>query len=285
MTIFQLNRELQQLLAPVVGSDEARATVRLMFEQLLHIRPVDIVISGERVLEPETVSLMTEIAGRVADGEPVQYVLGRATFMGMSLKVTPAVLIPRPETSQLVDLIVGQYAGRGDMRVLDIGTGSGCIAIALSRALPFAVVTAADISDDALCVARHNADALHAAVSFVHADAMRPVTLPDTPFDIIVSNPPYIAEREIADMDRRVFDHEPRTALFVPDSDPLCFYRAIAGYAMSHLSAGGGLFFEINPLYAGQLRAMLQNDGWNDVQILRDFRGAERFATAYHPKK
>lgn len=285
MTIFQLNSDLQQLLVPVVGRDEARATVRLMFEQMLHIRPVDIVISGDRILEPETVSLMTDTARRVADGEPVQYVLGRATFMGMDLKVTPAVLIPRPETSQLVDLIADRYAGSSDLRVFDIGTGSGCIAIALSRVLPYADVIAADISGDALSVARHNAEALHAAVSFVHADAMRPDTLPDTHFDIIVSNPPYIAEHEIADMDRRVYDHEPRTALFVPDNDPLCFYRAIAGYAMSHLSAGGGLFFEINPLYAGHLNTMLQNDGWVNVQIIRDFRGAERFASAYLPKE
>jgi release factor glutamine methyltransferase len=214
---------------------------------------------------------------RVVSGEPLQYVLGTAFFMGMELRVTPATLIPRPETSQLVDRIVDDMSSRADLRVLDIGTGSGCIAIALARALKFADVNAVDISDEALAVAAENAATLRTDVHFSHADALNMPPMPNA-YDVIVSNPPYIAEHERTDMDARVYDYEPATALFVPDADPLMFYRAIARFAAQSLRPSGKLYFEINPLFVNQLREMLTDTGFADVDIVRDFRGNLRFA-------
>jgi release factor glutamine methyltransferase len=207
----------------------------------------------------------------------MQYVLGKAYFMGMELRVTAATLIPRPETAQLVDRIIDDFGSAKDVRLLDIGTGSGCIAIALARGLKFADISAIDISADALDVARENARNMYVSVNFERADALQLQARPNS-YDVIVSNPPYIAEAERADMDARVYDHEPATALFVPDSDPLLFYRAIAVYAHTALSPHGSLYFEINPLFVNQLRDMLTSVGFSKVDTVRDFRGNIRFA-------
>ena len=283
MTVNELRQEILPELRPVVGDSEATAMMREIFRKLKGYNAVDIVLNADKTVLPESVAHTREWIERVKQGEPFQYVLGSAPFMGMELKVTPAVLIPRPETAQLVELITDRYRGRQDLTVLDVGTGSGCIAIALARALPFAAITAIDISDDALKVAQENAKALKAGnVEFKKADALKLASagLPE-PFDIIVSNPPYIAEREKADMDARVYDHEPEQALFVPDDNPLIFYKAIADYAIDGgLKSGGALFFEINPLFAEDLRAYLLKQAWRSVDIIADYKGKQRFAVA-----
>jgi release factor glutamine methyltransferase len=161
--------------------------------------------------------------------------------------------------------------------VLDIGTGSGCIAIALSRALKFAEVEGIDISDAALAVARENAENMRTKVHFEHADALNLVSKPDT-YDVIVSNPPYIAESERADMEARVYAYEPESALFVPDNNPLIFYKAIAEFAIESLRQKGRLYFEINPIFTNRLREMLSAIGFSEVEIVRDYRGNLRFA-------
>ena len=179
-----------------------------------------------------------------------------------------------------MDIITDRHRGSRDLRVLDIGTGSGCIAIALSRALPFARVDACDISAEALEVARSNARGLRAAVDFFRCDILRE-PLPDSPlYDVIVSNPPYIARSEAADMEQRVLRYEPHTALFVDDADPLLFYRAIARYARAALRPEGSLYFEINPLFATQLEQMLHAEGFARVDVQRDYCGRQRFAIA-----
>lgn len=277
MTVNELKQEILTSLTPVVGRAEATAMMREIFYAVKKYSPSDIVIYGERTVLPETQSLVSGWIDKVIGGWPLQYLIGRAHFMGMDLKVTPAVLIPRPETEQIVDRITDDYGSRQGLRVADIGTGSGCIAIALAKALPFAEVTAIDVSADALNVARENADEQHVTINFKQEDALS--LAPETAaFDIIVSNPPYIAEHERAEMEPRVYEHEPETALFVPDNEPLELYTAISVWAMTALAPGGTLYFEINPLYTDELRRLFARDGWSTVDIFRDYKGNYRFA-------
>ncbi len=277
MTVSETKNEIIVQLERAVGQDEAVAMMREIFFAVRGYSPIDIVLYGHREVSEETAQRILQIVKRVVEGEPLQYVLGQAFFMGMEFKVTPATLIPRQETSQLVDRIVDDMRGVTDARVLDIGTGSGCIAIALSRALKFAEVEGIDISDAALAVARENAKNLRTKVYFEHADALNLVSKPDT-YDVIVSNPPYIAESERADMEARVYAYEPESALFVPDNNPLIFYKAIAEFAIESLRQKGRLYFEINPIFTNRLREMLSAIGFSEVEIVRDYRGNLRFA-------
>lgn len=280
MTLEECNKYLLHTLATSLPLGEARSTVRLLLEDVAFASPVDVMCHGDRLLEPETVALLQTMAKRIAAGEPPQYVVGRARFCGMYLQVTPATLIPRPETEGLVDIITDHNSTARDLHILDIGTGSGCIAIALARALPFARVDACDISADALIIAEDNARQLHATVNFAQCDILHE-PIPNEPlYDVVVSNPPYIARSEAADMEARVLDFEPHTALFVDDNDPLIFYRAIARYAHAALKPKGMLYFEINPLFAKQLEQMLYNEGFTYVDIQRDFCQRLRFAIA-----
>lgn len=277
MTLTELYRKIIDELSPSLGANEAKATARLLLEDDLGVTPSVLALRGDRVLEPETITRYGRFISQIRAGEPPQYIIGSAHFMGMDLKVTPATLIPRPETAGLVDMIVDDNSGKTGLHVCDLGTGSGCIAIALSRALPFAEVDAVDISGDALAVARENAAKLLCKINFIKADILGSLPEPAQKYDIIVSNPPYIIEDEKKDMEARVKDHEPALALFVPDNDPLRFYKAIADYALKALNAGGSLYFEINPLFAGQLTSMMAEKGFS-CDISRDAYGKNRFA-------
>lgn len=276
-TVNQLKRNIVASLLEAVGNDEAEAMGREIIRYLLGYEPAQAVLHGDRTVEPLTVETADKIVKRVIGGEPLQYILGTAYFMGMELKVTPAVLIPRPETAQLVDIIGDQWSDRQNLRVLDIGTGSGCIAIALSRVLPYSDVTGLDISADALAVGAENGKTFATSVKWQQGDifTLKPVA---GSYDIIVSNPPYIAESERATMDPRVYAQEPQSALFVPDSDRLKYYRAIAEYAATALADNGMLYFEINPNYVEELKKLLNDKGFGNVDIERDFRGNYRFA-------
>lgn len=282
MTVYELNRHITDTLTPVLGAGEAKAAARIIWDDVLHYTPEQIIIRGDHNLEPFTVERIDSLLRDVCAGVPLQYAIGTARFMGMDFKVTPDTLIPRPETAGLVDLITDDAGDRPDLHVLDVGTGSGCIAIALSRALKFADIDALDISRPALDVAAENARRLGCRINFIHADAL---TLPQSRipadgYDIIVSNPPYVLDSEAGDMDARVLDHEPKTALFVPDDNPLKFYRPISEYALKALRPGGRLYFEINPKEADEMRKMLASLGFSDIRIVRDYLGQERFATA-----
>lgn len=285
MTLAQLNSEITRQLTAALGDREGKATARLVMEDVLQADPTRIFTRGEFELEPESVDTVRKIVSRITAGMPPQYAVGRARFMGLDLIVTPATLIPRPETAGLVDMITDDYGGRTDLSVLDIGTGSGCIALALGRALPFARIEGVDISDDALAVARKNARALNVRADFSHLDILHAHAPADPLYDIIVSNPPYIAQSEKSSMDSRVTDYEPASALFVPDSDPLEFYRAIAIYGTGALKNGGRLYFEINPRFAGELQTMLVNKGYTDVSVTRDYLGRKRYARATYSRQ
>lgn len=281
VTVAAMMRHLRAILSPSYDRGEADAMARLIFYALKGWSMTDIVIHSDTPVSEYLQSEIGKILVRLKSGEPLQYILGKARFYGMDLSVTPAVLIPRPETEELVDIIVKRYGDRKDLHVLDIATGSGCIAIALARNLPFARVTAIDISDDALAVARKNAKDLHAGVDFIRQDILSlPGALKDDRFDIIVSNPPYICLNESNGMESNVLDHEPHMALFVPDNEPLLFYRPITEFAAAHLNEGGRLYLEINPLYAGDVAALLNKEGFSDVEISDDISHRQRFATA-----
>lgn len=266
-------------LEPKYGPGEARALVRTMFEELNGYTPVDLVVRGDVPVTDWLQRKVDDTVRRLLDNEPIQYIFGTARFHGLKLKVTPDVLIPRPETEEMVDLIADSAGKRTDLHVLDVCTGSGCIALALARTLPFSHIDAIDLSEKALAVARKNNEMLRCSVNFIRDDALKLKPSTEPLYDIIVSNPPYIAESERSSMHNNVLDHEPAMALFVPDDDPLRFYRAITRYAVGALLPGGELWFEINPHYAAEMKDMMAAEGLNDVQIIADMQKLQRFAT------
>lgn len=280
-TVGDLVRLLRKELTPRYGRGEAEAMIRMIFDCLKGWSQVDIIVNEPKPVSDFIVSECRRILDRLAANEPIQYVLGKAYFYGLELGVRPGVLIPRPETEQLVDMIADAHK-ESDLRVLDVGTGSGCIVIALSRNLSFPDITALDVSPDALAVARENAEKLKCRIRFVEADIFTYSPGRDS-FDIIVSNPPYIDNSERAEMEPNVVDHEPHLALFVSDEDPLVYYRRIAEVATEALRAGGGLYFEINPHHAEELAGMLSGMGFTDVETVLDIHSRKRFITAVKP--
>lgn len=264
-----------QRLQQAYPKGEARALYELIMETRFALTRTDLLLGKDTTLSATDQAELAEIVERVANREPVQYVLGHETFCGHAFRVAPGVLIPRPETQQLVRLVRQQMPARS--RILDIGTGSGCIAVTL--ALSGYGVTAFDISPEALAIARQNAADLSAEVQFRQEDILSP-TATDECWDAIVSNPPYICRSEANQMEDNVLRHEPHLALFVPDEDPLLFYRAIAAYGQTHLADGGSLFFEINRAYARQTSDMLLQQGYAGVETIKDQYDNDRFVCA-----
>lgn len=291
--------DICQRLTPLYGPQEAKAMTRMLLEDLFSLSFADILCGAtEHLSDADTLRLQQSVA-RLLDAEPLQYVTGTAFFCGHPFHVAPGVLIPRPETEWIVDTAVNLVTSSAP-RILDIGTGSGCIATSISLALAdrHCHTEAWDISEDALRIAADNAERLGADVKFRRRDALRleedfpaeenqggAEALSDTnaaaeSWNIIVSNPPYICNREAADMHANVLRHEPHLALFVPDTDPLLFYRAIARYAMRSLRKGGWLLFECNTLYAHDTAQMALNMGFATSVVEDDCFGKPRFVKA-----
>ena len=322
-------RELCQRLASVYDMDEARAVVRLLLGERFGLSMADILCDKVTELSADDRTELEKMMRRLENGEPVQYVLGYATFCGRRFRVTPDVLIPRPETEELCQWLISgvQEFGSSGVQdgeergtrnedapshprtptpsILDIGTGSGCIAVTLAAEWPEAQVSAWDISEKALKIARENAKRNGANVDFEQVDILNPFNIqhptlnpqhptsniqhltpniqhltPNTQhptFNILISNPPYVCESEKAAMERNVLQHEPHLALFVPDDDPLRFYRAIAEFARHALKPNGWLFFEINPAYADDIVQMLQEMQFEQVTLKTDSFGKKRF--------
>lgn len=282
--------EIWHRIATSYEDGEARAIARILIEELFGLSYTDIVCGATDQLSADDTLRLDTAVRRIEQGEPLQHVLGYTDFCGNHFGVNASVLIPRPETEWLVDegerLIngVSNAASPAPKRILDIGTGSGCIAISLKLRLGEAYVEAWDISEEALRTAESNAKALKAEVAFCKRDALR-AEESVAPWDLIVSNPPYICDSERAAMDDNVLLHEPHTALFVPDDDPLRFYRAIARYALSSLSNGGSLLFECNTRYAKATGEMMREMGFEEVTVNDDCFGLPRFVKGSSPSQ
>lgn len=285
--------DIWRRLAGVYDQREARAVARMLVEEKFSLSFADIICGGVEALPDADKQWIETAVKRLEQGEPIQYVLGWAWFGGLKFNVRSGVLIPRPETEWLVDNICAHPAPSNDrpLRILDIGTGSGCIALSIKQRLPETYVEAWDISTEALSIAADNARSLGLDVVWRQQDTLNITpnvlstvpnynsAVPDSPlWDVIVSNPPYICERERTDMARNVLEHEPSTALFVPDTDPLLFYRAITRYAVGSLNEGGRLLFECNTLYAGDTARMMADEGMTATQVYDDCFGKPRFA-------
>ena len=272
--------EMWRQLAQIYIEGEAKAIARMTYEERFGLTLSDIYLGKDTQLSADNQTELEEIAKRLLQGEPIQYILGHADFCGRPFLVNENVLIPRPETEELCQWITSQGVCP-PMRLLDIGTGSGCIAITLAAEIPQAEVTAWDISAEALEVARENAKRANVHVSFEQVDVLNSqLSIVNCQFDLIVSNPPYICNKEREAMEPNVLEHEPHTALFVPDDDPLLFYRTIALYGQTALKDGGWLYFEINPLYAKDVCNMLGPMSYDDVETKTDQYGKQRMIRA-----
>ena len=302
-------QQLWQSLTPLYDAGEAQAIVRTVLDVKYGMTLTDIICGKVNEISADEERKLEEIIIRLQKGEPVQYVLGEADFAGRTFHVEPGVLIPRPETAELCQWIEEDFAGKSTVspkdspedsskdspevspqatnnakQILDICTGSGCIAITLGLNIPNSEVTGWDISEDALRIAQGNVEMLKARnVRIEYQDAL---ALPKAAeaADLIVSNPPYICEKEKADMEKNVLEHEPSLALFVPDEDPLKFYRAIAEYASSALKSGGALYFEINPIYEKETREMLLKLDFKNIETKEDAFGKKRMMRAKSTK-
>ena len=275
--------EIWHRLAVVYSDGEAKAQARMLLEDKFGLSLADILCGGVGQLSADDTMWLERAVARIEQMEPIQYVLGEAWFCGRSFIVDESVLIPRPETEWLVER-AGEVVSAMDVsspRILDIGTGSGCIAVSLKKALPDAYVEAWDISEAALAIAKKNAKTLGADVAFRLRDALAVKDIDDPiqcKWDIIVSNPPYICDSERKDMEANVLEHEPATALFVPDADPLLFYKAIADYGKETLSQNGHLLFECITRYAQATAEMMQEVGYEETEVADDCFGKPRFA-------
>ncbi len=273
MTRRELYHEIIRLAEPIYGAREASQIARMILCEMLGVDRTALVVEPDAEVEIEQ-----RVLREVGEGRPIQYIIGEAEFCDMRFVVREGVLIPRPESEELVRWIVEEQSG-GD--ILDIGTGSGALAIALRVALPDARVTALEISPEAREIARENIARLASDVTLVEGDALRGVEhFVDGEFDVILSNPPYIPMREEVDMRCNVTDYEPHLALFVPDDDPLIFYRAIARSAQLLLREGGALYFEIHENFAREMEQMLRDEGYNEVGLRLDINDKARMICA-----
>lgn len=280
MTNCQLEKQVYEQLLPVYGSNEALSMKRFLFsalhgkpdhEWLLH-RNAEVSEALKKQIEKAIPLLLNHM--------PVQYVVGKTWFYDLELFVEPGVLIPRPETEELVRAIVLKHQHDKSVEILDIGTGSGAIALAICSKLPFAKVSAVDFSEKALTISAKNAQNLNLTINLFKADILNQKDYCKFgKYNIIVSNPPYVKESEKKAMQPNVLDYEPIEALFVSDSDPLVFYRAITGFAASHLLEMGELWFEINESEAGNVAMLLTENGFGNIRIYNDFKGKERFVS------
>ena len=271
----EIFRALTEVGAELYGEAEARQIAEMVLESRGVSRNMLLVEPNEELQFHDLDSVINDIRA----WRPVQYIIGTAEFAGMDFEVSDAVLIPRPETEELVDWIASEVGDSAS--ILDVGTGSGCIAIALSRAVSGSSVWALDISAEALAVARRNGAKYARDVRFVEGDALSDFSaLFAEKFDIVVSNPPYIPDSDSRLMRRNVIDYEPHTALFVPDNDPLLFYRSIARTALRMLKAEGKLYFEIYESLADEMQRMLHDEGYEEIVVREDFRGKPRMICA-----
>lgn len=277
----QLIEKLQNALTQMADESERNAIIRAICCDILDISPTTYYLKETITLTTAQTALVNSITERLQRGEPLQYIEGKAPFCGMEFIVTPAVLIPRPETAELVEWITTEHATQSP-RILDLGTGSGCIAISLSQQMPQATVEACDISTEALEVAQTNNHENGTSVTFFHHDILSLDSPLPHSYDILVSNPPYIKQSEATDMENHVTQWEPHTALFVPDDDALRFYRSIAEIGQTDaLHPGGCIYVEINQALGKETVELFESYGYKEVTLRKDIYGNDRMIKCY----
>ncbi len=279
MTLSEFKQIFLEKLIPLYGTNEAQSLFRILINHFLGLRPVDLILQKDKKLTETQYEQLANRLERLVEEEPIQYILGETEFFGLAFNLTSDVLIPRQETEELVAWILSSTAVKKTISILDIGTGSGCIAISLAKQLPNAEVHAMDVSPKALAVAKKNAELHNVAITFVEQDILETSVL-SKDFDIIVSNPPYVRELEKAEMQKNVLDNEPALALYVPDADPLVFYQQITRLAKEHLSPNGVLFFEINQYLGQEMRTLLEDQNFESIELRKDLFGVDRMIKA-----
>jgi len=285
MKLAELAFLYQEKLSTLYDEDEVQSLFLMALNEVISYKKTDYIINKE-VLVPDAALLkLNNILLALSNGKPIQYIIGHAEFYGLQFKVNSSVLIPRPETEELVEWILSSRRDEQSpvftsANILDIGTGSGCIAIALKKHLPKALVSAVDISPTALATAKENALLNNVGVDFIEDDILNHSAFDNLKFDVIVSNPPYIKEDEKVEMHQNVLANEPHTALFVSNEKPLIFYEAIADFAFAHLKKEGSLFFEINANLAMETIRMLASKGFSDIVLKKDMQGKDRMLSA-----
>ena len=280
--MHSIYQNIKQSLKGCYPDSEISALAKILLVEVLGFSTLELFGGKDKEVSEKDLDVLNEILRRLKDYEPIQYVIGRENFCGMTFEVNRNVLIPRPETQELVNWIVDDYKTCSLCRTLDIGTGSGCIAISLANKIPNVKVEAWDISEGALDVARRNARINGAFVDFRLQDVLK-ADVDYSSYEVIVSNPPYITEKEKKEMEANVLEWEPHEALFVPDANPLLFYRKIAELGMKALTQGGALYFEINRAYGMELVAMLQSLGYQQIELKEDMFGNKRMIKAIKP--
>ncbi len=279
MTLSEFKQIFLEKLIPLYGTNETQSLFRILINHFLGLRPVDLILQKDKKLTETQYEQLANRLERLVEEEPIQYILGETEFFGLAFNLTSDVLIPRQETEELVAWILSSTAVKKTISILDIGTGSGCIAISLAKQLPNAEVHAMDVSPKALAVAKKNAELHNVAITFVEQDILGTSVL-SKDFDIIVSNPPYVRELEKAEMQKNVLDNEPALALYVPDADPLVFYQQITRLAKEHLSPNGVLFFEINQYLGQEMRTLLEDQNFESIELRKDLFGVDRMIKA-----
>ncbi|MGB0931056.1 MAG: peptide chain release factor N(5)-glutamine methyltransferase [Chitinophagales bacterium] len=287
-SIYQSRQQLQQALQEIYEVEEAKAIAQIVLESVLQMNRLSLQINKNQSLTATQFQELNGIIPRLLQKEPVQYVLGEADFYGLQLKVTPAVLIPRQETEELVHWIIESISASihqrssmsSDFSILDIGVGSACISLALKKALPIVQITGIDVSEKALQIAQENSDKLQLPIHLQKIDVLNRTLWGLLPkFHLIVSNPPYICESEKELMNNNVLEYEPSLALFVPDKNPLIFYKAIADFALLKMHKNGLLFFEVSEHFAEDCREMLIGKGFQ-AKLKKDINGKARMIQA-----
>jgi release factor glutamine methyltransferase len=279
MNVSAVVQRFRSELIPHYPVREIESFIVLAFEDIMHYSRLDIFMKGEEEVLPAQIELFEYILDGLRNYEPIQYLIGSTVFYGLPMRVTPDVLIPRPETEELIHWILKDSMANKP-RIIDLCTGSGCIALALKDQIADASVYGADLSVSALNIAQENAALNKLNVEFFHFDILTQESLGFMDFDLIVSNPPYVTYSEKAFMAQNVLDNEPHMALFVPDENPLLFYRKITDLADGHLKKSGKLYLEINEAYGKDVMQLLRDRGYADVELKKDFNGKDRMIRA-----
>lgn len=274
-SVYMMAQFFKSELEPLYPVEEVRQFVAMTFEAVLEYSRIDMILKLDDLVSPEKVRELESVVRRLKNHEPIQYILGKVRFFGVSLSVNEHVLIPRPETEELVKWIFDEHIGK-EIEIMDVCSGSGCIAIALKSLMKGATVHGVDKSVEALNLSSTNASSSKNGVEFFHFDVLKQESFGFMKFDVMVSNPPYVLQAEKIAMAENVLNYEPHMALFVEGEDPLVFYRRIVDLAEGHLNKGGMLYFEINEAFGVEVKQLLIDRNYKDVELRKDLNGKDR---------